>query len=577
LGLQFTLMSNSAPVLHRLLRWYRPFFPSFGLAGLLMVVVALCDGSLVFLIEHVLDDGLIAQNEQALQAIPFLLVGLYVAKGVGRAGVGFLLNRAGFGVAKALRSEVFAHLLRQEMPWHKAAPTAEIVSRVSSDVSEVDGLAHSLTGVFEKPLTILVLLGSAVWMDWRLSLAVLGVLPLIAVATLGFAGQQRRTTQTVLDSRAEFSQRMQESLDGIAEIQAFGAEADRLAAFQVENERQRKHRFQEAMARFLPGPIVEILAAVGIGVVIAYGAHRVLAGVLLPGELMAFLVAFGLLNQPLKGLAQVSANLQRARVGAQAAFGILDRVPRVLGGTHVLQTTQCQLTFDSVSIDFGEGPVLSQVSFQVGPGERLAIVGPSGAGKTSLLAVLPRFLDPTQGQVLLNNKPLADYTLESLRRHIAWVGQDTALFQGTVAENLRLGRADATQADLVAACQRAQAHAFIQALPQGYETPVGPRGSRLSGGQAQRIAIARALVKDAPILLLDEATSSLDKPNERAVLLAIEALMADRTTLVVSHRLQTIQKAEAILLLGDGGVLALGSHQDLLGDSAAYRQLLGAR
>jgi len=194
-----------------------------------------------------------------------------------------------------------------------------------------------------------------------------------------------------------------------------------------------------------------------------------------------------------------------------------------------------------------------------------------------LLALLPRFLDPAQGRVCLNGKPLSDYTLESLRAHIAWVGQDSVLFEGTVADNLRLGRPDASRKELISACQRAQAHAFVQALPQGYDTPVGPRGARLSGGQAQRIAIARALLKDAPILLLDEATSALDKENERALLLALEALTAERTTLVVSHRLESIQKADAILLLGEGAVLAWGSHDDLLGESVAYRQLLGAR
>lgn len=576
LGLQSGVMNNQATYLRRLLTRYRTYTASFALAGLLMVVVALCDGALVFLIEHVLDAGLIQKNEEALEAVPFLLVGLYLAKGFGRAGIGFLLNRAGFGVAKGLRTDVFAHLLKQEMRWHKGTPTAKQVSRVATDVAEVDGLAHALTGLFEKPLTILVLVASAVWMDWRLSLAVLMILPLIAFATMGFASQQRRTTQAVLDSRAHFAQSMQESLDGIGEIQAFGAEEHRLSAFEVLNERQRSNRFREAMARFLPGPLVEVLAALGIGLVIAYGAQRVLAGLLLPGELMAFLVAFGLLNQPLKGLAQVTANLERARVGAKAAFSILDRAPKVQGGPRVLDTKRCRVAFENVCVDFGEGPIVSKVSFDVGPGERVAIVGASGVGKTSVLGLVPRFIDPVQGRVLLNGESLSDYTLDSLRSHIAWVGQESVLFEGTVADNLRLGKPDATQKELLAACRSAQALAFIEALPLGFQTLVGPRGARLSGGQAQRIAIARALLKDAPILLLDEATSALDKENERALLMALEALMADRATLVVSHRLDSFQRADRILVLGGGGVLAMGSHEVLLAESSDYRQLLGA-
>jgi subfamily B ATP-binding cassette protein MsbA len=570
-------MKTEPTVLRRLAGSYRPYRASFAFAAFLMAIAALSQGVLVFLIEHVLDDVLIAKDQAALASIPWLLLGLYAIKGVASAGQAFLVNRAGFGVVMTLRHKVFSHLLGQEMSWHKRTPSAEQVSRISNDLGQVDGLAHAFAGLVEKPLTIFVLLGTAMWLDWRLTLAAVAVLPLIALAILGFAGHQRSTTQACLDSVAALAQTTQESLDGIAEIQAFAGESQRIAAFQAQNERQRALRLREAIARFIPGPVVEALAALGIGLVIAYGGHRVVEGALLPGELMAFLVALGLLNVPFKGLAQVSVHLQRAAAGADAAFAILDRAPQIQGGGKTLSADQCHLSFEDVGVDFGEGPVLKAVNFQVAPGERLAIVGPSGVGKTSLLALLPRFIDPAQGRICINGEPLAGFSLESLREHMAWVGQENVLFDGSVAENLRLSKANASEEELIQACRSAQAHGFIQALPNGYETRVGPRGARLSGGQAQRICIARALLADAPILLLDEATSALDRENERALYSALDKLMSERTVLAVSHRLESIVDADKILLLGEGGILAVGTHQSLLTESVHYRQLLGAR
>jgi len=570
-------MKSEPTVLRRLLGHYRPYRLSFAVAAVLMAIAALSHGALVFLIEHVLDDVLIAKDQGALAAIPWLLLGLYVVKGAASAGQAYLVNRAGFGVVMGLRRAVFGRLMAQEIGWHKQRPSAEQVSRISNDIAQVDGLAHAFAGLVEKPLTILVLLGSAMWLDWRLTVAAVAVLPLIALAILGFAGRQRRTTQQSLDGVAALARTTQESLDGIAEIQAFAAEEQRMEAFQVQNERQRSQRLGEAIARFLPGPVVEALAALGIGVVIAYGGHRVVEGALQPGELMAFLVALGLLNVPFKGLAQVTVHLQRAAAGAGAAFTVLDREPRIKGGAEALDASKCRVSFESVCVDFGEGAVLQDVSISVESGERLAIVGPSGIGKTSLLALLPRFLDPVAGRAKINGQPVESLTLQSLRAHLAWVGQDNVLFEGSVAENLRLAKVGASDAELVKACRAAQAHAFIQALPEGYATDIGPRGSRLSGGQAQRICIARALLKDAPILLLDEATSGLDRENERALYAALDALKDGRTILAVSHRLESIVNADKILLLGEGGVVAVGTHAELLADSQVYRTLLGAR
>jgi len=561
----------------RLLALYRPYRGQFVLAACLMAVAALSHGVLVFVIEHVLDDVLIARDKDALALIPWILLGLYVAKGAASAGQAYLVHRIGFDVVRKLRARVFAHLLSQDVGWHKKHPSAEQVSRLSNDISQVEGVAHAFSGLVEKPLTILVLLGSAMWIDWRLTLATLAVLPFIAIVIMAFAARQRSTTKASLDSLAALNRTAQESLDGVAEIQIHGAESRRVARFDERNERQQDLRLREALARFIPGPVVEALAALGLGVVIAYGGHRVVAGALEPGELMAFLVALGLLNVPFKGLAEVTVHLERARVGAQAAFAVLDQKPMTRDGTRVLGERGVTLELSGVSIDYGEGAVVSGVDLNVQPGERIALVGPSGVGKSSILSLFPRFLSPARGKVSIGGCPVEDYTLASLRSRIAWVGQNNVLFEGSVEDNIRLGAPNASDEAVWEAARVAQAHSFISALPEGYQTPVGIRGTRLSGGQLQRICIARAILKDAPVLLLDEASSALDRDNEAALFRALDQRLAGRIVLSVTHRLESIRDASRILLLSEAGIVAMGTHEDLLADSALYRQMWGGR
>ena len=574
--LRRTANSEGPSVRKRLIDLYRPHGRRLAIAAGLMAVAAAVQGGLVFLIEHVLDDVLIRRDAEALARVPWLFFGLYLVKGAAMAGQGWIVRGAGFEVVRDLRARVFGAMMRQDLSWLRGEAPAVRVSRLTQELEEVEGVGQAFAAAVEKPLTVVVLLGSALAMDWHLTLATLAVLPFVAAAIALFARRQRTTAAARLDASANLAGVAQESLDGLPTLQAFLGESERERVFGEVNERSRAARLAEAMAWIVPGPIIEALAAVGIGLVITYGGHRVVEGELLPGELMAFLVAIGLLNAPLKGLSHMTAHIKRAEAGAKRAFEILDREPAVVGGSRELPMAPCRVELRDVAIDYGDGPVVAGVSFAVEPGEVVAIVGESGGGKSSLLSLIPRFIDSAAGAVLLNGVDSREFSLFSLRRNVALVSQEAFLFDATIADNIRLGDPRASQSAIEEAARRANAHDFISELPEGYDTPVGTGGGRLSVGERQRIGIARAFLSGAPILLLDEVTSALDPSSEELVGSALQELMASRTTFMVTHKVGRVEGANIIVVV-DGGRVEVGSHEELMGSSAAYRRLRGGR
>jgi len=555
---------------------YRPYRGALYVAALFLALAAAVHGGLVFLIQYILDDVLIQRDAEALSTIPVQVFALFFIKGVALVTSGWLVRRSSYAVVRDLRLSTFRAQLAQDIGWHNGGHSAAKVSRLTQEVEQVEGLGLAFAAMVEKPLTIIVLLGSALVMDWRLTLATFAVLPFVAVAISAFATRQRSTAVERLDSLASLAVQAQENLDGIEVVQGFVAEESRSDAFATVNEGQYKAKFREAMTWIVPGPVVEILAAVGVGLVISYGGHRVVAGFLAPGELMAFIVAIGLLNAPLKGLSQITAQLARAEAGAAAAFSVIDREPLVVGGAEVFASASADVEFVGVSIDYGEGPILEGLSFKVAAGECVAIVGPSGIGKSSILGLVTRFIEPSTGTISVNSKNIREYTLQSLRRHVGVVGQLPFLFDCTIEENLRVGNSTATDEQVQAACVAAYAHDFISKLPDGYQTVVGAKGGRLSVGERQRICIARAILADTPILLLDEATSALDRGSEEAVLLAIEALMSQRTTIVVTHKADRIRGASLIVVVGGDGDIEVGSFEQLIKTNSDFMELVGS-
>jgi subfamily B ATP-binding cassette protein MsbA len=550
-------------------------------AAILKLLEPAINGLFLNLEEPVSLWGLSISPERALVVIPSAIIGVALIQTIASLGQAALVNRLGHGIVGDIQVRLFAAMIRADLARLRSQHSGSFVSSVLFDANLVrEAFTNGLVNYTQHSLTLVAVIASMAFIDWQLTGIVLLGVPLITLVLRRFSKRTRKATTGAMKETENLSTALMENLDGVRLIKIENREAAEEARVGEVVSRRQRHVIKSADSRAFAGPFSNLVAMIVVAAVMAYAGWRAQDGAMSVGAFAAFIGLLMAAGQSLRQVTNLQTVMAEGLTAARRLFAALDIQPEIRETPDAAPFAHGPTTvaFDHVSFAYGRAadgvaPTLSDVSLTVAPGETVALVGPSGGGKSTILSLLPRFYDVTGGAVTLNGRDIRELKLHDLRASIALVTQEPFLFDDTITANIAYGRPGAFEDDIIAAARAAAAHEFITALPEGYATRAGEAGLRLSGGQRQRIAIARAFLKDAPILLLDEATSALDTESEALVQAALERLMQGRATLMIAHRLSTVRNANRIHVIEAGRVVETGSHAELVRKSGLYARL----
>ncbi len=572
--------NSTLSLIKRLMRSYIASYKwKLVLALVFMAIAAGMTAAIAALMQPILDDVLYGGKKDLIISLSIAIALTFAVRGISTYIHTILMNKIGHSIVADVQNDLFSNFMRLDMPFFHANPSGQLLSRVVSDVNVMrTAITGSLTGLGKSLFTLIFLIALMFYRDWKLTLAAFVVFPLLSMFVIYIGRRLRKISKNIQAEQGGLSDRLSQAFQGIRLIKSYCMEDYEISKVSKAINKVRDLNIKSVRVSTISTPVNEIIVGIIFAAIIAYGGYEVIAGRTSAGHLASFLAAFTLAYEPMKKLARLNNALQIGLGATERVFDMIDRVSKIKEKENpdILEIKNApDINFDKVSFAYegSELKALNSVSLNIKAGKLTALVGASGGGKSTVMNLIPRFYDVNDGAVTIAGHDVRDLDISSLRANIALVSQDITIFNDSVIENIRYGRHDASDEDIKKAAKAAAAHDFIENLDQGYATIVGENGTKLSGGQKQRISIARAILRDAPILLLDEATSALDNESEKLVQDALKVLEKGRTTLVIAHRLTTVQSADHIIVLDQGNIIEQGTHDDLIALNGLYANM----